>query len=103
MANTVSKLGQVVSVTFDGAEDFDLAGFLGSAPNVQLRKLTFFPAAAGDVFTVREGYNAGPVIAKIKDTTGGGRDMDFPGRFFCKPVVKGTEVTAGSIISFIYE
>ncbi len=103
MANTVSKLGQVVSVTFDGAEDFDLAGFLGSNPSLRLRKLIFFPAAAGAAFIVREAYNAGPVIAQVKDTTGGGRDMDFHGCFFCKPYVKGTEVTAGSLISFIVE
>jgi hypothetical protein len=103
MANSVSKIGQVVSVTFDGAEDFDLAGFLGFAPGLVLRKMVFFPFAAGDTVTVREVYNAGPIIAKLKDAAGEGLQLDFPGRFVCHPVVKGSEVTAGSIISFIYE
>lgn len=103
MSNSVSKIGQVVSVTFDGAEDFDLAGFLGFAPGVRLTKIVFFPAAAGNTVTIREIYNAGPIIAKLKDVAGGGLQLDFPGRFVCHPVVKGSEVTANSIISFIYE
>jgi hypothetical protein len=103
MANTVSKSGQVITAVFDGAADLDLSAFLGSAPSLRLRKLMFYPAAAGNTFIVREGAATGPIIAQIKDTTGGGRDMDFYSGFFCKPYVKGTEVTANSIISFFIE
>jgi hypothetical protein len=101
MANTVTKDGNVVSVTFDGAAAFDLAAYL-SAPHVRLRKLVLYPAAANDVFTVRQGGASGPVLYKCKDTAGAGRDPDFPG-VPCKPYVKGDEVPANGLISFIFE
>lgn len=101
MANTVTKNGNVVSVAFDGAAAFDLADNLG-APYVRLRKIVIYPNAANDVFTVRDGSATGPIICKCKDTTGGGRDFDFPGLPY-KPYVKGDEAPASGVISFHFE
>jgi len=103
MANTVTKSGQVVSVVFDGSSAFSLATELGAAAaGVRLRKLGFYPAATNDVITVREGAATGPVLAKLKDVTGVGRDLDFPG-LRCFPYVVGNEAPANSVLIFLFE
>ncbi len=103
MANTPSKAGQVVSVALDGATAFDLCAYLGTGAGVALKKLLFYPNAANDVITVREGAANGPPLWKVKDTAGGGRDIDFHGHLIMRPYVKGDEAPAGSMLSFIFE
>jgi hypothetical protein len=102
MANTVIKAGQITTVVFDGITEFDLAREIGAASTgVRLKKLVFYPNAPGDEFTVRDGGAGGPVIAKMQDSVGDGRDLDYHG-VWCFPFVVGNEVAAGSLISFIY-
>ena len=100
--NTVSKDGNFVNVTFDGATSFDLCAYLG-AKNVTLFAITQDAVAANDTLTVRNGSTSGVrIYGPFKDITGGGLIRYYKPRVV-QPFVLGTEATAGSKATFEVE
>ncbi len=102
-ANSVSKDGNFVNVTFDGSNDFDLSAYLGSK-NVTLFYISQNAVAANDTLTVRNNSASGVAIyGPFKDVTGSGLNRYFNPPRVLKPYVKGSEATAGSKATFEVE
>ncbi len=100
--NSISKDGNFINVTFDGATDFDMCAYLGSQ-NVTLYAITQDAVAANDTLTVRHGSTSGiRIYGPFKDITGGGLIRYYKPRVV-KPFVLGTEATAGSKATFEVE
>lgn len=98
-ANTVSKDGNFINVTFDGSTYFDMCEYLG-VKNVTLYTITQDAVAANDTLTVRNGSSSGVrIYGPFKDITGGGLIRYYLPRVV-KPYVVGTEATAGSKATF---
>ncbi|OPX19126.1 MAG: hypothetical protein BZ151_10880 [Desulfobacca sp. 4484_104] len=103
MSNTITKSGHVVSVVFDGSSALDLATELGvENTGLRLRKINFYPVSTGETLIIREKSAEGPILLKVKDDFGFNQEIDFPG-VRCFPYVKGDEITANTMISFIFE
>jgi hypothetical protein len=73
---------------------------------VKLKAIKFFPSAANDILVVRSRIASGPIIAKMKDTTGGGSaDVSFGEGLWCFPYIHLADCTyntpANVIVMFI--
>jgi hypothetical protein len=95
-ANTVIKAGNFIYVTFDGATnlDFTTDSTIKLPGGCYLESINVKAAAANNVLTVRHNGAAGIPMFMLKDTVGGTSVMYFNGTF-CKPYIKGTEVSNG--------
>jgi hypothetical protein len=100
-ANTVTKSGNFVTVVFDGSTDLDFAtNATISLPNgCSLHSIMVRSNAANDVVKVRWGSATGTVIFDFKDILGGGGIKYFNG-VWCKPYLKGSEVSPNVEVIF---
>jgi hypothetical protein len=95
-ANTITKAGNFIYITFDGATDLDFTtDSTIKLPNgCYLQSINVKAAAANNVLTVRHNGANGIPIFLLKDLQGGTSVMYFGG-VSCKPYIKGSEVSAG--------
>jgi hypothetical protein len=95
-ANTVSKAGNFISITFDGATDLDFStdSTINLPQGCYLQSINVRAAAANNYLTVRHNGATGVPMFLLKDVQGGSSVMYFNGTFY-KPYIKETEVSAG--------
>jgi hypothetical protein len=95
-ANTVTKAGNFIHITFDGATDLDFStdSTINLPKGCYLQSINVKAAAANNVMTVRHNGATGVPMFLLKDVQGGSSVMYFNGAS-CKPYIKGTEVSAG--------
>jgi len=102
MALTISKNGNFINVTFDGATAWDVtsgSGLTQDVPNgLNIRSIQMIPAAQNDVLTVRLGSATGTIIFKGKAADAYDSKikyfMNSPEKRY-KLYVKGDEATSG--------
>jgi hypothetical protein len=95
-ANSVAKSGRFIHIVFDGSTDLDFATdtVINLPTGCYLQSINVMANAASDVLTVRHGGATGVPMFLLKDVQGGASVMYFDG-VFCKPYIKGTEVSNG--------
>lgn len=90
-----------INITFTGAGgDWDSkTSFPGG---LKVKSIKFFPSAANDILVVRDGSVTGPIMAKMKDTTGGGSaDVGFGDGVWMYPYIKYADCTFNTGTSVI--
>ena len=100
-ANTVAKSGRFIHVVFDGSTDLDFSTdpVINLPTGCYLQSINVRANAAADVLTVRHGGASGAPMFLLKDVQGGASVMYFDG-VFCKPYIKGAEVSNGVAVVF---
>jgi hypothetical protein len=100
-ANTVTKSGNFIYISFDGATDLDFTNdsTINLPQGCYLQSINVKAAAANSVLTVRHNGANGIPIFLLKDLQGGSSVMYFGG-VSCKPFIKGSEVSAGVVAVF---
>jgi hypothetical protein len=95
-ANSVAKSGRFIHIVFDGSTDLDFSSdpVINLPTGCYLQSINALANAASDVLTVRHGGATGVPMFLLKDAQGGASVMYFDG-VFCKPYIKGTEVSNG--------
>ena len=95
-ANSVAKSGRFIHIVFDGSTDLDFSTepVINVPTGCYLQSINVKANAAADVLTVRHGGASGVPMFLLKDIQGRASVMYFDG-VFCKPYIKGTEVSNG--------
>jgi hypothetical protein len=95
-ANTVTKGGSFIHIIFDGITDlnFSTDPTINLPNGCSLQSINVMANNPNDVLTVRHKGAAGVPMFLLKDVQGGASVMYFNG-VFCKPYIKGSEVSTG--------
>ena len=92
---TVGKSSITLTFTGAGAAWDSQTHFPGG---LKVTGIKFFPSAANDILAIRDGSATGPIMAKMKDTTGGGSaDISFDGGLWCCPYLLISDCTFNTI------
>ena len=99
MPNTVTETPSAGAITLtyagNGADWDSRTNFPGG---LKVKSIKFWPSAATDILTVRNGSATGPIIGHVEDLSGTGvEDIGFGGAGeWCFPYIKISDQTFGT-------